>query len=186
MKKSLIVVTLLMLSISLMFADGAGGFYSGYQVSSFPFMDGDSFGNNNMGLYYSGGFGYGVSWNNVITGGFGYAIYASEDENTPIGGFGGVINGIRLLRYPINISLMSWTGFGGISTSSSDGGGNGKSFAISEELTLEVGFPLFRWFSPTIYAGYQVIGSLGSGEPFEEFLSYTSVVGFRFQWGKFY
>ena len=182
MKKSLIIVTLLMLSISFMHADGAGGFYSGYQVSSFPFMDGDSFENNNMGLYYSGGFGYGVSRNNIISGGFGYAIYRSEDENTPIGVFGGVINGVRLLSYPINISIMSWTGFGGISNNNSDG----KSFAISEELTLEVGLPVFRWFSPTIYAGYQVIGSLGSGEPFEEFLSYTSVVGFRFQWGKFY
>ena len=182
MKKSLFIIILLISGITFIFADGAGGFYSGYQVSSFPFMDGDSFENNNMGLYYSGGFGYGVSWNNVISGGFGYAVYRSEDENTPIGGFGGVINGVRLLKYPINISIMSWTGFGGISTNNSEG----KSFAISEELTLEVGLPVFRWFSPTIYAGYQVIGSLGSGEPFEEFLSYTSVIGFRFQWGKFY
>ena len=187
MRKTLIIVTLLMLSIPFIFADGAGGFYSGYQVSSFPFVDGEGFENNNMGLYYNGGFGYGVSWNNVISGGFGYAIYTSEDENRPIGGFGGVINGVRLLRYPINISLMSWTGFGGISINNIDGSDeDGGSFAISEELTLEVGFPLFRWFSPTIYAGYQVIGSLGNGEPFEDFLSYTSVVGFRFQWGKFY
>jgi len=186
MKKSLIIIFLLMLSIPFIFADGAGGFYSGYQVCSFPFVDGEGFENNNMGLYYNGGFGYGVSWNNVISGGFAYAIYASEDENTPIGGFGGVINGVRLLRYPINISIMSWTGFGAISTSSSNGYSDDKSFAISEELTLEVGFPLFRWFSPAIYAGYQVIGSLGNGEPFEEFLSYTSVLGFRFQWGKFY
>ena len=147
-------------------------------------MDENDIENNNMDLYYSGGFGYGISRNNVISGGFGYAVYASEDENTPLGGFGGVINGIRLLRYPFNVSLMSWTGFGGITINSVDGKKN--SFAISEELTLELGFPLFRWFSPTIYAGYQVIGSLGSGETFEDFLSYTPVLGFRFQWGKFY
>lgn len=184
MKKSLIVLILLVLSVSIMFADGAGGFYSGYQVSSLPFMDENDFENNNMDLYYSGGFGYGVSSNNIISGGFGYAIYASEDENTPIGGFGGVINGIRLLRYPLNISLMSWTGFGAITTDGIDG--KVKSFAVSEELTVELGFPLFRWFSPTVYVGYQVIGSIGSGEPFTDFLSYTPVLGFRFQWGKFY
>ncbi|MCK5153737.1 MAG: hypothetical protein KAQ93_05200 [Spirochaetales bacterium] len=184
MKKSIIVFVLLLMGIFVIFADGAGGFYSGYQVSSLPFMEENDFETNNMGLYYSGGFGYGVSWNNVISGGFGYAIYASEDDSKPIGGFGGVINGIRLLRYPFNVSLMSWTGFGGITSNTIDG--KKSSFAISEELTVELGFPLFRWFSPTIYAGYQVIGSLGSGEPFEDFLSYTPVLGFRFQWGKFY
>ena len=172
------------MGVSFMFADGAGGFFSGYQVSTLPFMDENDFENNNMGLYYSGGFGYGVSRNNVISGGFGYAIYASEDDSTPIGGFGGVINGLRLLRYPFNVSLMSWTGFGGIATDGIDG--NKSNFAISEELTVELGFPLFRWFSPTIYAGYQFIGSFGDREPFDDFLSYTPVLGFRFQWGKFY
>jgi hypothetical protein len=182
MKKAIIILILLLISISFVFADGAGGFYSGYQVSSYPFFEGSEFENNNMGFYYSGGYGYGVSWGNLISGGFGYAIYAAENDLEPIGGFGGVINGVRLLSYPLNISIMSWTGFGGISVPGSDI----KNFAISEELTVEVGFPLFRWFSPTIYAGYQVIGSLGSGEPFDDFLSYTSVIGFRFQWGKFY
>jgi hypothetical protein len=184
MKKNLFVLILLVLGMSFVIADGAGGFYSGYQVSSYPFIETTGFENNSMGLYYSGGFGYGISRNNIISGGFGYTLYGDADESTPIGGFGGVINGIRFLSFPINISLMSWTGFGGITNLSSEK--DEGSFAISEEITLEVGFPLFRWFAPSIYAGYQVIGSLGSGEPFDEFLSYTSVIGFRFQWGKFY
>jgi len=186
MKRMLILITLLIMIIPFVFSDGAGGFYSGYQVSSYPFVDGDGFENNNMGLFYTGGFGYGINRNNIITGGFGYTLFESKDGENPLGGFGGVINGVRILRYPINISFMSWTGFGGISTGLYTSDSENGSFAVSEELTLEVGFPLFRWFSPTIYAGYQVIGNLGTGKPFEDFLSYTSVIGFRFQWGKFY
>jgi hypothetical protein len=39
---------------------------------------------------------------------------------------------------------------------------------------------------PTVFAGYQVAGNLVPGRPFEPFLSYTPVMGFRPAWGKFY
>lgn len=59
------------------------------------------FANNNMDLFYAGG--------------FGYAVYTSDGKDLPIGGLGGVINGIRLLDYSVNISLVIWTGFGAVS-----------------------------------------------------------------------
>jgi hypothetical protein len=55
-----------------------------------------------------------------------------------------------------------------------------------EEITLELGIPINRWFMPSLYAGYQIAGNLAPGKPFEDFLVYTPVIGMRVAWGKFY
>jgi hypothetical protein len=139
-----------------------------------------------MNLIYYGGFGYGVSWDRTITGGFGFAIMDAAGRSEIAGGFGGFIGGFRLLDRPVNISIVSWTGLGGISTGILPADGFEGFFGLLQELTLEIGIPVIRWFMPTLFAGYQIAGNLIPGVPFEAFFSYTPVIGFRLQWGSFY
>lgn len=179
---ALLVVFSALSGISV-FADGCGGMFYGLQTTEYPFLKNHPVHNNSMGLAYYGGYGYGVH-GRTITGGFGFAITDTDGDTGIAGGFGGVINGVRFVDWPVTLSLISWTAVGGIST------GNQESddgfFAIMEEITLELGIPVNRWFMPTLYAGYQIAGNLIPGTPFEDFLVYTPVVGARVAWGKFY
>lgn len=184
--RSVIGGLFLILATAGAFADGGGGMLMGYQISRYPFLDNYEVAGNNFGLGYYGGFGYGVSNNRGIVGGFGIAIMDMTGESGIVGGFGGIISGIRIFKSPINVSLVSWTGFGGISTGRYRVGGRAGYFALMEEVNLEIGLPVFKWFMPTVTLGYQVTGSLIPGIPFSSFLSYTPVAGFRIQWGKFY
>jgi len=165
---------------------GGGGMSIGYQTSTYPFLDRYPVTANTKELIYYGGFGYGVSWDRSITGGFGYAIMDVAGGSKIAGGFGGVIAGFRLLDRPVNISIVSWTGLGGLSTGILPTGGYKGFFALFEEVTVELGIPIIRWFMPTLFAGYQIAGNMIPGVPFRSFFSYTPVVGFRFQWGSFY
>jgi hypothetical protein len=168
------------------FTDGAGGMYYGLQTSKYPFLKDYPVRNNSLGLAYYGGYGYGVH-GHTITGGFGFAITDTDGDSGIAGGFGGVINGVRFIDWPVTVSLISWTAVGGISTGNQESG-DGKEgfFAFMEEITLELGLPINRWFMPSLYAGYQIAGNLAPGTPFEDFLVYTPVVGMRVAWGKFY
>lgn len=168
------------------FTDGAGGMYYGLQTSEYPFLKDYPVRNNSLGLAYYGGYGYGVH-GHTITGGFGFAITDTDGDTGIAGGFGGVINGVRFIDWPVTVSLISWTAIGGISTGNQEGGdGEEGFFAFVEEITLELGIPINRWFMPSLYAGYQIAGNLAPGTPFEDFLVYTPVVGMRVAWGKFY
>jgi len=166
-------------------ADGAGGVTCGFQTASYPFLESVRVVNNNYGLAYYGGYGYGVR-DHMISGGFGYVIADPTGESGAVGGFGGVISGVRILRLPIQISIVSWTGFGGIYTGVDQYDRGRGFFCASEELSLEVGLPITRWLMPVVYAGYQVAGNLVPGPAFQAFFSYTPVVGVRLAWGKFY
>ena len=131
-KRRLLFIVFLLLSASTLFADGAGGVFIGYQMARYPFLDNYPVTNNNLGLTYYGAYGYGVSNNmarmftglryvaspylNSIGGGFGYAIMDFENTKSIVGGFGGVIAGIRIFKAPINFAVVTYTGFGGIST----------------------------------------------------------------------
>jgi len=165
-------------------ADGGGGLFFGYQTNSYPLLD--EIANNSLGLAYYGGFGYGVGSNQGIVGGFGMAIMDIDNETGIAGGFGGIVSGLRIVSRPINVSILSLTGFGGISAGFEPAGEYGGFFAISQELSLELGIPILPWFMPTLYVGYQVVGSIIPGIPFGGFFSYTPVVGIRMQWGDFY
>ena len=167
-------------------ADGGGGMFMGYQVAEYPFLERYTVRNNTMGLSYFGGYGYGVAGKRTITGGFGFAIVDPDLSTGIAGGFGGLISGIRLIKRPVNLSIVSWTSFGGIGVGDIDADESSGYFALSEEVCLEIGLPIFRWFMPTIYVGYQVAGNLIPGRLFQSFLSYTPVVGLRIQWGDFY
>ena len=177
----------IMLSVPV-FAEGGGGggMYLGYQITRYPFLDNYEIASNTLGLAYYGGFGYGVSEKRAIIGGFGAAIMDISGGSEIAGGFGGFISGFRIFHKPINLSIVSWTGFGGISTGIQRIDDSRGFFALFEEIVLEVGLPILRWFMPTIYIGYQVAGNLIPGFPFNSFFSYTPVAGFRIQWGKFY
>ena len=167
-------------------ADGARGIYYGLQTSEYPFLKDYPIRNNSLGLACYGGYGYGVH-GNTITGGFGFAITDTDGDTGIAGGFGGVINGVRFIDRPVTVSLISWTAIGGISTGNRESGdGEEGFFAFREEITLELGIPINRWFMPSLYAGYQIAGNLAPGTPFEDFLVYTPVIGMRVAWGKFY
>ena len=167
-------------------ADGCGGMFYGLQTAEYPFLADYPVRNNSLGLIYYGGYGYGVSGRS-ITGGFGFAVTDTGGDTGIAGGFGGVINGVRLCQRPVTISLISWTAVGGISTGNQTGEEQEEGyFAFMEEITLELGIPINRWFMPTLYAGYQVAGNLVPGKPFEDFLLYSPVIGVRVAWGEFY
>jgi len=188
MKQKLAIVLLVLIAASAVSAsaDGCGGMFYGLQTAEYPFLKDYPVRNNSLGLIYYGGYGYGVSGRS-ITGGFGFALSDTEGDTGIAGGFGGVINGVRLSQWPVTISLISWTAVGGISTGNQESAdGEEGYFAFMEEITLELGIPINRWFMPTLYAGYQVAGNLIPGKPFEDFLVYSPVVGVRVAWGKFY
>ena len=168
-------------------AGGGGGVFFGYQTFTYPLLsDYYSFASNSLGLAYYGGYGYGIANNQrTIAGGFGMAIMDIEGDSGIAGGFGGFISGFQLLRRPISLAIMSFTGFGGIATGSYRPDGVRGFFAISEEITLEIGIPLIEWFMPTVYAGYQIIGNVIPGQLFSTFFSYTPDIGIRIQWGDF-
>jgi len=185
-KIAFVLALLITVGATFGFADGAGGMYYGLQTSEYPFLKDYPIRNNSLGLACYGGYGYGVH-GNTITGGFGFAITDVNGDTGIAGGFGGVINGVRFIDRPVTVSLISWTGIGGISTGNQESvGGEEGFFAFIEEITLELGVPINRWFMPSLYAGYQIAGNLAPGVPFEDFLVYTPVIGMRVAWGKFY
>lgn len=186
MKRIFLVAVILAYTAPLLFADGGGGMIFGYQTSSYPFFENYDIRNNNMGLTYTGGYGYGIDRDGNIAGGFGFGLFDGTGESDIGGGFGGFIVGKRFLTRPVNISIVSWTGFGGMYTGEFETESGSGFFCVLEEVALEVGIPVFSWFMPTLYAGYQVAGNLIPGEMFTTFISYTPVVGFRIQWGEFY
>jgi hypothetical protein len=187
-KRCLFVFILLTMVIGILSAGsgGGGGMLIGYQTSTYPFLEKYPVVSNSQELIYYGGFGYGVSWDGTITGGFGYAIMDVAGDSEIAGGFGGFITGYRFIDRPVTVSIISWTGLGGISTGVLPSRGYKGFFGLLQEVTIELGFPIIRWFMPTLFAGYQIAGNLIPGVPFEAFFSYSPVVGFRLQWGSFY
>ena len=164
-KKSVVCIAVLAMvvaAVAVAQSGGGGGMFLGYQTSSYPFLEQYPVANNSMDLIYYGGYGYGVSSKGAVAGGFGFAIMDVAGGSKIAGGFGGIISGIRLISKPISISLISWTGFGGISTGIYRADNYGGFFAFLEEVTLEIGvsqrFPgiaavRLRSFQPDCTAG---------------------------------
>ncbi len=184
-RRFVIALALSAATVVAAFGDGAGGVSCGFQTASYPFLESVRVVNNSIGLATYGGFGYSVH-DHMISGGFGYVITDPTGSSELVGGFGGVISGVRILRLPIQISIVSWTGLGGIYAGVDPRGQGRGYFCVSEELSLELGLPVTRWLMPVVYAGYQVTGNLVPGSAFQSFLSYSPVVGVRLAWGRFY
>ena len=185
MKVTMATVLILVVAVSG-FGDGGGGMLFGYQTSHYPFLENYEIANNSLNLVYFGGYGYGISGTSGIIGGFGQAFMSVDGASGIAGGVGGIVAGVRIFSRPITLSLVSWTGLGGIYTGTHETDSGKGFFALSEEITVEIGLPILRWFMPTVFAGYQVAGNLIPGTPLTSFFSYTPVVGLRLQWGRFY
>jgi hypothetical protein len=174
----LVCVLLGALALGTVWADGAGGSFLGYTVGDAEIPGDFHVPGTGESLTYFGGYGYGVARRGVINGGFGLALLDRADDGYA-GGIGGFISGLRILRVPFHLALVSWTGLGGVSAR--DRG----YFVAFGELDLELGLPIVPWFMPTVYVGYQVIGNLIPGLPFQQSLTHNAVAGFRISWGDF-
>ena len=166
------------------FADGGGGFFYGLQTNEYPFLRDYPIRNNSLGLMYTGGYGFGIS-GHEINGGFGVGLSDFEGDTGIAGGYGGVIHGLRGKLGPVNIMFTSWTGIGGLKFTSAASGETEGYVIVTEELDLEVGLAVLPWLMPIVYAGYQVMGNVGPGKPFQDFFSYAPVIGIRFVFGSF-
>lgn len=186
--KKILTVVILILIITNVWArgGGAGGTFFGYQISTYPFLENSvQIPNNSLGLAYFGGFGWGADRNGIINGGFGMAVLDPSNESGIAGGFGGAVNGFQILTWPVHLNLMSYTGFGGIYSGNNAQYPDSGFFAISEEIDIELGVPVFNWFMPIVYVGYQVAGNVIPGKMLSAFFSYTPVMGIRLAWGSF-
>ncbi|MBI9104488.1 MAG: hypothetical protein JEY99_18885 [Spirochaetales bacterium] len=191
MKKTIIFLLLLTILIpGLLFAGGGGGMMWQRQASEFPFATDWDLPDTNLGLHMMGGYGYGIDPDGRINGGFGYGILSDEDEVTGelipgaiSGGFGGVVNGYQLMSRPLHIAFVSYAGLGGLYQAATSENDEKGWFAVSLEVDVEVGLPLFGWFVPVVYAGYQYIGSVFTDDNSEVFQTYSPVLGCRLTFG---
>jgi hypothetical protein len=164
------------------------GVHAGYQLLSYPFLENLKGWNNDSPLAFYGGYGYHVTDGGMIAGGFGSLIVDRRETDTG-GAVGGFILGKRYTAGPVNVSIISWTGFGPVSTAwgvedlSIDG--ETGFICFMEEVDLEIGVPLFHWLMPTAYVGFQVIGNIHEWDNFNGFVSYAPIVGIRLQFGEF-
>ncbi len=171
---------------SALFGDGAGGAYWGSQQNAYPWesQDDPGFSSTADRLDYVGGMGYGIEHDGRVAGGFGIGFTQNGEEEQGLScGFGGVISGYRIFQDPLNVLALIYAGVGGVTDDASeDPRLREGSFAVYGEATLEASLPL-TFFHPTIYAGYQVIASVGEGGLGDAFLSYSPTVGVRILWG---
>jgi hypothetical protein len=184
LKRILALSLVLGAALAAAHADGGGGFFYGLQTGEYPFLKGYPIRNNSLGLMYTGGYGYGIS-GHQINGGFGMGLSDFGNETGIAGGYGGVIGGARAKAGPLNFMITSWTGIGGIKFSEALSGETASYLIVTEEIDLEIGLAALPWFMPVFYAGYQVMGNVVPGRPFQDFFSYTPVFGVRFAFGKF-
>jgi hypothetical protein len=186
-RKALLLAGLaLAASCGTLLADGAGGMFLGYYMGGHPLVQHYNLPSNAPDLMYFGGYGYGVARRGVMNGGFGLAYLDSEGTSGAAGGMGGFITGLRILRAPLHLALVSWTGVGGWYTGRLAPSPKRGYFVGMEEVDFEVGLPIAPWFMPTAFVGYQVVGNLVPGLPFRSSLTYTPVAGIRLAWGRFW
>lgn len=166
-------------------ADGAGGILMGRTMGSHPLALQYDLPSNAGELVYFGGYGYGTERHGVLSGGFGIAILDRDSANGVAGGVGGFITGLRLMRSPVHVALVSWTGVGGIFAGRL-GTSPGRGYVVGfEEVDLEIGLRLSSWFMPCAFVGYQLTGNLVPGRPLQERVTYAPVAGVRVAWGRF-
>lgn len=163
----------------LAFDHGAGGLWFGVngQKSLFSFIP-----SNTSDFIYLGGYGYGVLYGRTIIGGFGFAILDISIFDSPYGiagGFGGLITGVKIFNsHIVDIDLIIWLGLGGIGVDETEG-----YFSGMIEFNINMGFKLTRWMELVLFGGYQIIGNIIPGIPFDSFYRYTLTFGIRLAFG---
>ncbi len=153
-------------------AGGAGGVSYGFQYYD-PQLS-----NQNLGLSYITGYGYGVNrWGNRI-GGFGMALLSGIGAAD--GGVGGMLFGQEFRAGPIMAAVTCLGGVGGASYS------RHGYMLIFGEADLELGLRVLPWMQVVAYAGYQAWGNTIPGIPFSNAFVYTPTLGVRIGWGGLY
>ncbi|MFW5777249.1 MAG: hypothetical protein ACOCZB_08190 [Spirochaetota bacterium] len=174
MKRTILVMGLVIAFAGGAFAYGGGGFFQGSYIAVPDYT------NIDRGAEVVGGYGYGTDRDGARHGGFGLAIHDSSNDEL-LGGFGGVISGSQLRAGPLTVSLNLWSGIGFVNPELVR---TRSAFGYFIEADAEAGFAILPWFQLSVYAGMQAIGSF---EPASIISSarYTPVVGSRFTWGGF-
>lgn len=172
MKRITIAFVIAMVTAAAVFGYGGGGTFSGYHTPYGGWYSDD------LGIEYSGGYGYGASHSGYRQGGFGVVLHT---EDSFVGAFGGSMQGHQLRFGPLTLSANLWTGFGYISSEIS---GSPITFGYFAEATADAGLAVLPWFQMSVYAGAQAIG------PFDvkriaETVTYSPVIGARLTWGSF-
>jgi hypothetical protein len=145
-------------------------------------------------LEYCGGYGFGVDDEGVITGGFGLAFLDSDILNPGgssshiAGGAGGLVVGDRVIgSNTVHLDVAFRLGAGGCYVDYAGTGDNRKGYAIVYvEPYAELGLGLTSWMHLAATAGFQMMGNIGPGSPFSDFLVYSPTLGFSITFGSFY
>jgi hypothetical protein len=173
----IIAVLIAVIPVCLSFAGGAGGMFFGV-----PYFD-PYFSNYDLPIQCMGGYGYGVSSDGQRYGGFGMGFFGGSALGGFSGGVGGVLSGqeFRLGSFVLAVNLL--TGIGGLGT---DAVGVPGGYLIAfGQIDAEVGIVVWPWMQISGYGGMQAFANLLPGNPLQDVLYYTPVVGVRLAWGSF-
>lgn len=145
---------------------------------------------------YFGGYGYGVTEDGAIIGGFGFGFFDSypmdalatwDSQHHMAGGVGGVIVGARLVgtRF-MHLDLASRLGLGGLwyYNPTSLWRNNGYAIVYAEPYA-ELGVGFTSWMHLSVTLGYAVMGNIVPGLAFEDFVNTSPTLGFTITFGNF-
>jgi hypothetical protein len=204
-KSRLLLLALFLLALGgAAAANGAGGLLVGLVQPSWnpSFMPGVP--SSLPDIEYMGGYGYGISREGTIVGGFGlafldYGIYdsanweASSQASAHVaGGAGGLVVGSRVFgsRWS-HLDIAARLGLGGMGLATKDAlsgsaGFVSKGYAIVyAEPYIELGVGLTRWMQLGASLSYLYIGNFVPGKPLNELVYFTPAVGISLTFGRF-
>jgi hypothetical protein len=186
------------------FAEGAGGLLFGlvqpkWNPSFMPAVP-----DTLPDFEYMGGFGYGVTRDGTIIGGFGlafldYEIYdprnwrsSSQVPMHVAGGAGGLIVGSRVFgSASSHLDIAARLGMGGLGLATKDLSAYSSRYEprgyaiVYAEPYVELGLGLTRWMHVSATFGYPYIGNLLPGKPLSALAYYTPTIGATVTFGSF-
>lgn len=145
---------------------------------------------------YFGGYGYGVTNDGAIIGGFGIGFLDSgtmgidpswSSKHHIAGGVGGVLVGARLVgtRF-MHLDLASRLGLGGLWYYNPTGTWRNNGYAIVyAEPYAELGVGFTSWMHLSVTLGYTVMANIVPGLAFEDFVNNSPTLGFTLTFGNF-
>ncbi len=145
---------------------------------------------------YFGGYGYGVTYDGSIIGGFGFGFFDSNSmgflsnwdaQYHMAGGVGGVIVGARLVGTRlVHLDLASRLGLGGLWYYNPSALWRNKGYAIAyAEPYVELGLGFTSWMHLSATLGYAVMANIVPGLAFEDFVNRSPTLGFTVSFGDF-
>jgi hypothetical protein len=194
-------------NVAAAFAGGAGGLLFGFLVPEWNPALLPDLPAGQPGFETMGGFGYGVTRDGFIIGGFGLALldwdmYDGATWTDPAaaaphlaGGFGGLLVGSRVIGADeVHLDLVARLGFGGMATleyagidpfdGSPDYAASGYAMVYAEPYA-ELGVGLAPWMHLAATLGYPVFANLIPGKPFSAVLGYGPQLGATLTWGSY-